>query len=369
METVIPKVDRNIITTELTPDKLFRKTNKSGNEIYIFTAHNAPNLMQEVGRLREEAFRFYGGGTGKAIDLDEFDTMENPYRQLIVWDPAEKEILGGYRFRCGNEVTFGENGQPNNLATQELFNFSDKFIKDYLPYTVELGRSFVSLDYQSSKFGTKGLFALDNLWDGLAALSVIDPDLRYFFGKVTMYSNYNHEARNMILYFLDKYFKDKKKLVSPIRALDTNTDLKKMKMIFSAFTYKDDYKILNREVRGFGINIPPLVSAYMNLSPSMLVFGTAVNEEFGEVEETGILIDIQDVFEEKKIRHIESFLKEKPSRTLIQRVRKMISLNPFVIKKKTKDENAKTKTKKSLLKPKKKTLTRKKKEEPKNLLK
>jgi hypothetical protein len=325
MDEVIPKIDRQILKQELTGNKLFRKTNKSGNEIYLFTAQDSPNLLLEVGRLREIAFRHYGGGTGKSMDIDEFDLMETPYRQLIVWDPQAEEILGGYRFRCGNEVTFDKHGQPDNIATAELFHFSQKFIDVYLPYTVELGRSFVSLDYQSTKYGAKGLFALDNLWDGLGALSVIDPSFRYFFGKVTMYNTYNTEARNMILYFFDKYFKDKEQLVIPIIPLQTNADNKIIETLFDGSSYKDDYKMLNTEVRKRNINIPPLVSAYMNLSPSMRVFGTALNEGFGDVEETGILIDFNDIFEDKKQRHIESFLKERPSQRLKNRLRKMIS--------------------------------------------
>lgn len=325
MEEIVHKIDREAIKAELTADKLFRKTNKSGNEIYLFTAHNAPNLMQEVGRLREMAFRYYGGGTGKPADIDKFDTMDNPYRQLIVWDPQAEEVLGGYRFRCGNEVTYGENGQPNNLATEELFYFSPEFIEHYMLKTVELGRSFVSLDYQSSKYGAKGLFALDNLWDGLGALPVIDPNIRYFFGKVTMYNTYNLEARDMILFFLDKYFKDKNHLVTPIHPLQTHINTQKMNKLFEQNSYKEDYKILNKAVRNYGINIPPLVSAYMNLSPSMLVFGTSVNEEFGQVEETGILIDVEDIFEEKRKRHIDSFLNEKPSQKLINHIRELIS--------------------------------------------
>ena len=325
MDETIPKIDRLLLKAELTEDKLFRKTNKSGNEIYLFTAHNAPNLMKEVGRLREIAFRHYGGGTGNSVDLDEFDLLENPYRQLIVWDPQEEEILGGYRFRCGNEITFNEAGQPNNIAISELFHFSKKFIDEYLPRTVELGRSFVSLDYQSTKFGTKGLFALDNLWDGLGALSVIDTEMRYFFGKVTMYSDYNKAARNLILFFLNKYFNDKENLVSPIIPLETHADYSELEKLFTKNSYKEDYIILNQEVRKHGINIPPLVSAYMNLSPSMRVFGTATNETFGDVEETGILIDFYDIFEEKKQRHIESFLSEKPSLKLRNHIRRIIS--------------------------------------------
>ncbi len=325
MEEIIPKIDRKLLKEELTKDKLLRKTNKSGNEIYLFTAHTAPNLMNEIGRLREIAFRHYGGGTGLSSDIDDFDVMQNPYRQLIVWDPEDEEILGGYRFLCGNEVVFKKDGQPANLATSELFHFSDRFIQKYLPKMVELGRSFVSLDYQSSKAGSKALFALDNLWDGLGALTVINPSLRFFFGKVTMYSTYNVQARNMILYFLEKYFYDKRQLVTPIHPLETNTDIVEMKKLFNAWTYKEDYKTLNAEVRKFGINIPPLVSAYMSLSPTMKMFGTAVNPEFGDVEETGILIDFDEIFEEKKQRHIESFLKEEPTETWIDRFRKMIS--------------------------------------------
>jgi hypothetical protein len=325
MEEVIPKIDREILKSELTADKLFRKTNKLNNEIYLFSAHTAPNLMLEVGRLREHAFRYYGGGTGKSTDIDEFDMMEVPYRQLIVWDPSVEEILGGYRFRWGNELTFDENGQPDNIATAELFRFSQHFIDKYVPYMVELGRSFVSLDYQSTKYGSKSLYALDNLWDGLGALSVIDPNIRYFFGKVTMYSTYNPDARNMILYFLDKYFKDTEQLVTPVHPLETNMNIAKMRKLFKAKMYKEDYRILNTEVRKNHINIPPLVSAYMNLSPSMRVFGTAVNEGFGDVEETGILIDINDIFENKKKRHIESFLNEKPSKLLLKRLRQLIS--------------------------------------------
>ncbi|MCL1933906.1 MAG: GNAT family N-acetyltransferase [Candidatus Azobacteroides sp.] len=325
MDEVIPKIGRQALKSELTPDKLFRKTNKSGNEIYLFTAHTAPNAMLEVGRLREIAFRYYGGGTGKSTDIDAFDTMDIPYKQLIVWDPIAEEIIGGYRFRCGDEITFDSDGQPDNIATAELFRFSPRFLNDYLPKTVELGRSFVSLDYQSTRRDSKGLFALDNLWDGLGALSVVDSDIRYFFGKVTMYNTYNPEARNMILYFLNNYFHDKDDLIMPVHPLQTDTDYAKMSALFTHKSYKDDYKILNTEVRKYGINIPPLVSAYMNLSPGMRVFGTAVNNNFGAVEETGVLIDIQDIFEDKIKRHIESFLSEKPSTFLLKRLKKFIS--------------------------------------------
>lgn len=309
MQDIIKPIDRAILKAELTKEKRLRSTNKSNNEIYITTADDSPNVMQEIGRLREIAFRYYGGGTGKAVDIDEFDTMEGAYRQLIVWSPEEEQILGGYRFLCGSDVKFDKNGKPV-LATSHLFNFSEKFNKEYLPYTVELGRSFVTLEYQSTRGGSKGLFVLDNLWDGLGALSVVDPTLKYYFGKVTMYNTYNPEARNMILYFLGLHFPDPEKLITPIYPLKTDTDIEKMEELFKYDNFKDNYKVLNQEVRKFGFNVPPLVNAYMSLSPKMRVFGTAINHEFGEVEETGILINIDDILEEKKKRHIETYLKE-----------------------------------------------------------
>ncbi|MDD2952067.1 MAG: GNAT family N-acetyltransferase [Parabacteroides sp.] len=309
MQDIINPIDRALLKAELTKEKRLRSTNKSKNEIYIVTAHDSPNVMQEIGRLREVAFRYYGGGTGFPVDIDAYDTMEDAYRQLIVWSPEDEQILGGYRFLCGSDVKFDEKGKPI-LATSHLFNFSEKFIKEILPYTVELGRSFVALEYQSTRSGTKGLFVLDNLWDGLGALSVVDPSLRYYFGKVTMYNTYNQEARNMILYFLGLHFPDADQLITPVHPLVTNMDVEKMRSLFPYDNFKDNYKVLNQEVRKFGINVPPLVNAYMSLSPKMRVFGTAINHEFGEVEETGILIAINEILEDKKKRHIETYLEE-----------------------------------------------------------
>ena len=324
MKAIISPIDKNLLKAELTKDKMLRKTNKANNEIYIISHHNAPNVMLEIGRLREIAFRDGGGGTGLSVDIDEYDTMEVPYKQLIVWNPEAEEILGGYRFIAGSDIKFDENGEAI-LATSHLFNFSEKFIKEYLPYTFELGRSFVSVEYQSSRAGSKGLFALDNLWDGLGALIVADPSMKYFFGKVTMYDSYDTTARDMILYFLNKHFPDPDKLVTPKQPLEINSDPKKFKRKFNDGTFKGDYKILNTSVRKLGYNIPPLVNAYMSLSPQMKVFGTAINYEFGNVEETGILINKDEILEEKKKRYIESYLLNKPSQRFMNQLRRMIN--------------------------------------------
>ena len=311
MEDIIAPISKEVLKSELTPERRLRFTNKSHNEIYIVTAHNAPNVMQEIGRLREIAFRAGGGGTGKSVDIDEYDIMPNPYKQLVVWNPEAEEILGGYRYLFGDEVEFDEAGKPV-LATAHMFDFSEKFLKEYLPNTVELGRSFVTLEYQSSRAGAKGLFALDNLWDGLGALTVINPKMKYYFGKMTMYPSYHRQGRDMILYFLNKHFADPDKLITPIKPLQLETDPAMLKELFRCESFKEDYRILNTEVRKLGYNIPPLVNAYMGLSPTMRMFGTAVNYGFGDVEETGILIAVDEILEEKHLRHIESFVAQNP---------------------------------------------------------
>lgn len=310
-QEIIQPIAKEVLKSELTPERQLRMTNKSHNEIYVITAHNAPNVMKEIGRLREIAFREAGGGTGKDMDIDEFDTCDNCYKQLIVWNPEAEEIIGGYRYLCGTDWDYDEKGQPI-LATSHMFHFSDRFIKDYAPWTIELGRSFVSLPYQSSRMGAKSLFALDNLWDGLGALTVIKPNVKYFFGKMTMYPSYIRKGRDMILYFLKKHFDDKEKLIIPMKPLEMETDPKELECLFGGKSFKDDYRVLNGEIRKLGYNIPPLVNAYMSLSPTMKLFGTAINYGFGDVEETGILIAVDEILEEKRVRHIDSFIKEHP---------------------------------------------------------
>ena len=310
MEPVIQPVDRHLILKELTKDKFIRVTRKGGNYLYEVTAHDSPNVMQEIGRLRENSFRLGGGGTGKATDIDEYDIdPHEPYRQLIVWDPKDKEIIGGYRYiNCGGL-------DIRKMATKELFDFSDEFINEYMPFTIELGRSFIQPNYQSTNINRKSLYALDNLWDGLGALMVKYSNIKYFFGKVTMYTSYNARARNLLLHFLDKYFPDSNSLVRPVTPLECDKDNPYFKELFKDLDYREGYKVLQKEIKNNGEHIPPLINSYMNLSPSMKVFGTAINHGFGGVEETGILVSIQDIYPEKIDRYIT------PLREWVHRIR------------------------------------------------
>jgi hypothetical protein len=308
MKPIIPPVDRELIEQELSEDKMLRRTNNGNNMLYVVTHQDSPNIMTEIGRLRELSFRVAGGGTGKEVDIDAYDTMPNPYKQLIVWDPAEKEILGGYRYFVCSEV-FNDDDGNCNLATARLFKFSKKFRDDYIPYMIELGRSFVQPAYQSTNRKGKGIYAMDNLWDGLGAVWLKHPHIKYFFGKVTMYTTYDREARDLILFFLKKYFPDRENLVLPFEPLEFSTDNNFLASILNGQSYSDDYKQLSINVRARGENIPPLINAYMNLSPTMKVFGTAMNYSFGDVEETALMVTLNDMYDEKIERHLKTYIR------------------------------------------------------------
>lgn len=304
MKEIIPPIDKNLIEKELTNDKFLRTTNFGNNQLYVITYHDSPYVMQELGRLRELTFREANGGTGKEVDIDELDTRKHPYKQLILWNPEEKEILGGYRFYICGDV---QKPEDLDLATSKLFTFSEKFIREYLPYVIELGRSFIQPKYQSTTSSRKELFALDNLWDGLGAIMMTNPDKKYFFGKVTIYQSYPIEARDLLLYFLETYFGDPDQLMRPIDPVHIQSSSEKLGQVIKGDNYSADYQQLSQAIRKKGARIPPLINAYMNLSPTMKTFGTAINRHFGDVMETGIMITIDDLYPSKVKRHVKSY--------------------------------------------------------------
>jgi hypothetical protein len=314
MEEIIEKVSREALQDELRKDRFVRLTNNGNNEIYIINNHNSPNVMREIGRLREVTFRHAGGGTGKAIDIDEFDTSHHPYQQLLVWNAEEKEIVGAYRFILCKDAEY-KDGKVH-LAVTELFDFNDQFCREFVPYTIELGRSFIQPMYQPSEQFRKGLFSLDNLWDGLGAIVVDNPSQKHFYGKVTMYTDFNVAARDHILTFMKHYFPDKDNLVTPIHSVSIKTDMSSFLNELKGLNYKEGHAVMNKHVRALGENIPPLMNAYMNLSPTMKSFGTAINPTFGDVEETGILVTIADIYESKKDRHVNTYIREKELRAV-----------------------------------------------------
>ncbi|MBO4917722.1 MAG: GNAT family N-acetyltransferase [Bacteroidales bacterium] len=313
MDKIIDPIPLELIKAELTPKRKLMDTNKGGNELYVVDCHNAPNTLREIGRIRELTYRAAGGCSGKELDLDEYDFLDKPYQQLIVWDPEAHAIIGGYRFILGKNVTFKEDGQPN-VTSSHLYHFSDRFIQEYLPKTMELGRSFVAPEYQSSKAGPKAIFTMDNLWDGITGVLLSSPGVEYFFGKMTIYKSYDKAARDLILRFLEKHFPDEEALIRPKKSLRARVDERLLDLILNGDGLNEDLRCLKKALRQLGTSIPPLVNSYINASATMKIFGSTVNDELSDAIETGLMVHFDEIYPEKRDRHIMTFLTKRVPR-------------------------------------------------------
>ena len=312
MEEIIAPVDTELLKAELNEKRFLRDTNHAGNKLYIVDNACAPNVLREIGRLREIAFRAGGGGTGKSADLDEFDLDGAfKYKQLVLWDPDAECIIGGYRYVLCDNVMYDRCGQPI-MPSAHLFKFTRRYLKGAFLKTIELSRSFIRPEYQSSEQGMKSLYSLDNLFDGLGGLIVLYKGrMEYFFGKMTIYPSFPEEGLQMLLYFLRKHFGTWEndlmhrldRMVIPKQPVKIKLT-RKFDNILTEKDFRDDYKILKREIQKMGVNIPPLVNTYMNLSPTMKSFGAGINDEFGNVIEAGILIKFDELHPEKTRRHL-----------------------------------------------------------------
>ncbi len=327
MKKIIDPVPAELIKAELTKARKLMDTNKGGNELYVVDCNNAPNTLREIGRIREVAYREAGGCSGNEMDLDEYDFLPKPYQQLIVWDPDAQAIIGGYRFLLGKDVTFKPDGQPNVTASH-LFHFSEKFIKEYLPKTMELGRSFVAPEYQSSKAGAKALFTMDNLWDGIAGVLLSHPGVEYFFGKMTIYKSYDKSARELIMRFLEKHFPDKEELIRPFKPLKAHTDSRILDLVLKEEDLKSDLRCLKNALRQLGTGIPPLVNSYINTSSTMKIFGSTVNDELSDAIETGLMICFDEIYSDKRDRHIRTFIEKRVPRLRRIRIQRMLDSTP-----------------------------------------
>jgi len=290
MEALINPVDCKIIENELKYSEFLRVSRMGNNEIYSVNGGNNPFTMDEIGRLRELTFRQSGGGIGASKDVDNFDKLPNGYKQLVVWDPKEKCILGGYRFRSFEN---DQNIELQQLATGEVYDISQNFEYDYLQHTIDLGRAFIKPIFQTKQI-KKNLHILDNLWDGLGAL--ITKQSKYFLGRIVLYPNMNKIIRNLIIYFLEKHFNMGNSLLMPKIPFQPEIDRLQMEQILDENNPEGDIKKLRKIALASDETIPPLIQAYMKLSPTMQSVGATIDTSFGDLYEICIMITIQDIY-------------------------------------------------------------------------
>ena len=281
MEAIIPPVERELLRAELTPERKARDTKKAGNEIYIFSAAECPSLMREIGRLREVAFRGAGGGTGKELDIDAEDLAEDGYYQLIVWDPAAEEIVGGYRFIiCTDEY-------PRHLSTEHYFRFSDKFRRKYLPRTIELGRSFIVNEYQRKPV------SLMLLWKGILNVLLRHDEFRYLMGPVTISGEFQNSSKLLIAAYLRNRHLDRENA----RHIHPRTGIAVPARIDGTLIEGiDSIELINKIVCDIEQNrftIPILIRKYLQVGARVLGFNT--DHAFCDGLDALILVDLAQV--------------------------------------------------------------------------
>ena len=294
-QAVIDPVAPSVLKAELKEEYRLCETSHGGFEVYLIDGTTAPSVLTEIGRIRELAFRSNGGGTGKSVDLDRFDLEpELGFRQLVLWDPEREMIAGGYRILTGNRCRFGEDGQPL-MPSAHLFRFSDAFMKDVIPGMVELSRSFITASFMNEPASARNVFALDGLFEGIC-YAVAPEKMRWFFGKVTFYPDYPLEALSLIHAFFTKYAADPRVVPHTERPMLT---LDYAPEVLCGDSFKADFRALKLYFRKRGFYIPPILNTYINLSDSFRYFGNAVNDEFGNVTEMGLLVDMSDIQAER----------------------------------------------------------------------
>ena len=257
--------------------------------LYSFRGCDCPTLMEEVARLREQAFRGVGGGTGREKDVDADDMNPSGYRQLVAWDAAHHRVVGGYRYIVGAEC------DRRCISTSHYFRFAPRFERDFLPHAIELGRSFAVRDG-----GASSLFAMQSLWRGLGHIVARCEGVKYLFGKVTIPPAYDAEARRLLLLFLHKFHPARERLLVARRAFvpPLGDDP------FTILGYEENYALLEHLLRRHGERIPPMIHAYMRLSREMQTFDAMVNPDFGNAVEVAILLPVEAIIPTKREEYI-----------------------------------------------------------------
>ena len=287
--------NRRSIEKELQSATYLGSTKHCNCDIYTFDGAQFPNLMREVWRLRNLSF----GQVGVVLDDGAARCVadcDGSCRQLIIWDGAAGQIVGGYRYALGSVVA------PRSLSFWQYYSLSPRFVNDYFPSAVELGRSFVSPEYKCG--GERhAIYALDALWEGLGRV-VVEADARYLFGRVTLYPSLGIRARNLIVGFMRYLFPQREALVSARVPLRVGLSRYRCRKLFVGETLTENYRILLSLVRRMHNVVPPIISSYMRLSPTMQTFDAYENRDLGDVAEVAIMLTVDDFYDNIKRRYL-----------------------------------------------------------------
>ncbi|WP_286237375.1 GNAT family N-acyltransferase [Neptuniibacter halophilus] len=291
-KTIAHPQSRQTLKQELRESELLGET-ADGKKIFLFDYKPDSAVIQEVGRLREIAFRCVGEGTGDKKDLDQYDPY---YRHLILWDEDELEIAGAYRL--AEAWKLAENPEQP-LYSSTLFRYSEQ-MQPYFDQGIELGRSFVQPKYWGKR-------SLDYLWYGIGAYLRKHPEVRYMFGPVSLSNSYPKVAKDMLIWFYRHYFGDTENLGHSFSPYHLDADAQNnLQRMFSGDNYKADFRILKEQLEFLGVSVPTLYKQYSELCEEggvrFLDFG--VDADFNYCIDGLVLVDIHHVKPKKRKRYM-----------------------------------------------------------------
>ncbi len=292
--TVIHPVDVKAVKKALYQSRLLGET-RDGKKIFLYRFTNDCPVMQEIARLRELTFRVVEEGTGLALDLDAFDVY---YSHIVLWDDNDLEIVGAYRVGEGPRIMadLGVEG----FYTHTLFDLRQGNFTDFLPYSIELGRSFVQPRYW-------GQNSLDYLWYGIGAYLREQPEIKYLFGPVSLSPAYPQLAKEMIIGFYRQQFGSEvasAKARMPFAISDQCQE-------FARTAFSDDYsvsfKVLNSELKKLGVKVPTLYKQYVELcvDKGCHFIDFNIDPDFNHCIDSLIMVEIDKITPKKRLRYID----------------------------------------------------------------
>lgn len=282
------------LLSELSNATFLGHANHCRADFYTFDGAYHPMLMHLVCQLRDEAFQSVGITMSDSLATERAD-IDGTCRQLIVWDRTNNTIMGGYRYAIGRYV------RPEQLPLAHHYRLSERFCKLFLPNGIELSRSFINVTYQQRN-NPLTLYALDSLWEALAHV-VNATSTRYLFGRVSFYPSLGARATNLVVGFMRHAFAPYDPLITAHHPLDIGISRLSFERIFQAETQTLNYRTLLRLIHLMGRRIPPIVTSYMRLSPSMRTFDAYLNSDLGNITEAAIMLDMNDLYDDVKRRY------------------------------------------------------------------
>lgn len=291
-KAIIPPIDRNILKYELSKSQLLGNTN-DGMKIYLCLQNDAPQVLNEIARLREQTFRKVGEGTGKSMDIDAYDSY---YKHIVLWDEDELEVVGSYRLGITKDIleTYGAEGLYNSAQ----FTLSPKFLT-IVGDSLEVGRSFIQQKYWRSN-------ALDYIWQGIGAYLSLNPQFKYLWGAVSISNSYPELAKSLITKYYSKWYFVEESLAEPHNHYIVNkADDVEASLILNSGALMSDFRNLKAALKNMGLSIPVLYRRYIDLTEQggSVFVSWCVNKNFNDAVDGLIIVDLSQLKDDVRKRY------------------------------------------------------------------